>query len=217
MIISRELARFVAELKYENIPENVIEVQKRSILDNIAIISGGADGNGCREFVEYAVESAAGGKGEATLLGQGMKLPAVWAAFANASMVMALDFSDTSATATIHPNTSTFTVCLALAEKLGGVSEVGVTEDLRAYRIAQDEPVVTHLRSALAALGWGEPALVETFGGSDNNQFVRHGLRGLVLASAMELVHTTEEYTHIPELARSAALVLQLMTMEDAK
>ena len=91
MNISRELARFVAELKYENIPENVIEVQKRSILDNIAIISGGADGNGCREFVEYAVESAAGGKGEATLLGQGMKLPAVWAAFANASMVMALD------------------------------------------------------------------------------------------------------------------------------
>ena len=103
------------------------------------------------------------------------------------------------------------------AEKLGGVSEVGVTEDLRAYRIAQDEPVVTHLHSALAALGWGEPALVETFGGSDNNQFVRHGLRGLVLASAMELVHTTEEYTETPELARSAALTLQLMTMEDAK
>lgn len=103
------------------------------------------------------------------------------------------------------------------AEKLGGAAEVTVTEDLRAYRIAEDEPVVQRLRSALAALSWGEPTLVETFGGSDNNQFVRHGLRGIVLASAMALVHTAEEYTEIPELVKSAALTLQLMTLEDER
>ena len=71
------------------------------------------------------------------------------------------------------------------AEKQGGAAEVNVTEDLRAYRIAEDEPVVRRLRSALAALGRGAPTLLPTFGGSDNNQFVRHGLRGVVLASAM--------------------------------
>ena len=122
MDITRKLAEIAANTRYEDIPSDVIEVEKRSILDNIAIISGGADGDGCRQFVEFAEEMAAGGKGEATLLGYGKKLPAIWAAFANASMVMALDFSDTSQTATIHPNTSTFTVCLALAEKLGGIS-----------------------------------------------------------------------------------------------
>ena len=122
MDISRKLAEFTANTRYEDIPADVIEVEKRSILDNIAIISGGVNGDGCRQFVEFAEEMAAGGKGEATVLGYGKKLPAIWAAFANASMVMALDFSDTSQTATIHPNTSTFTVCLALAEKLGGIS-----------------------------------------------------------------------------------------------
>ena len=122
MDITRKLAEFTANTHFEDIPAEVIEVEKRSILDNIAIISGGVDGDGCRQFVEFAEEMSAGGKGEATLLGYGKKLPAIWAAFANASMVMALDFSDTSQTATIHPNTSTFTVCLALAEKLGGVS-----------------------------------------------------------------------------------------------
>ena len=122
MDISRKLAEFVADLKYEDIPEEVLRVEKQSILDNIAIISGGADGDGCREFVEYAEEAAAGGAGEATVLGFNKKLPAIWAAFANSSMVMALDFSDTSATTTIHPNTTTFTVSLALSEKLGGVS-----------------------------------------------------------------------------------------------
>jgi len=122
MNITKELAKFVYETKYEDIPGKVLSVERQSVLDNIGIISGGADGDGCRAFVEYAKEAAAGGRGEATVLGYGEKLPAIWAAFANASMVMALDFSDTSATAAIHPNTSTFTVCLALAEKLGGVS-----------------------------------------------------------------------------------------------
>ena len=102
-----------------------------------------------------------------------------------------------------------------VAETLGGAVEVSVTEDLRAYRIAEDEPVVKRLRNALAALEMGEPSLVETFGGSDNNQFVKHGLRGVVLASAMELVHTVEEYTLVSELVKSAALTMKLMTLED--
>ena len=101
------------------------------------------------------------------------------------------------------------------AEKRGGSAEVRITEEIRAYRIAEEEPAVRRLRAALAALGWGEPKLVETFGGSDNNRFVQHSLRGVVLAAAMEQVHTTAEYTDVSELARSAALTLKLMTMEE--
>ena len=37
----------------------------------------------------------------------------------------------------------------------------------------------------------------------------------MVLAAAMELVHTTEEYTEIAELTRSAELTLKLMTLEE--
>ena len=99
------------------------------------------------------------------------------------------------------------------AERLGGEAEVRVTEEIRAYRIASDEPVVARLRAALAELGWGAPALVDTFGGSDNNHFVKHGLRGVVLAAAMEQVHTTEESTSVSELVKSAELTLKLMTM----
>ena len=122
MDISNKLAEFAAGLSYEDIPKSVIEVEKRSILDNIAIISGGAGGDGCSQCLEFAEEAAAGGRGEASVLGMDKKLPAIWAAFVNASMVMALDFSDTSAPATIHPNTSTFAVSLALSERLGGIS-----------------------------------------------------------------------------------------------
>ena len=101
------------------------------------------------------------------------------------------------------------------AERLGGEVEVAVTEKIRAYRTAPDAPAVRRLRAALAALGRGEPSLVETFGGSDNNVFALHDLWGVVLAAAMELVHTTEEYTEIAELTRSAELTLKLMTLEE--
>lgn len=101
------------------------------------------------------------------------------------------------------------------AGRLGGKAEVRFTEEIRAYRISEHAPVVERLSRAMATLSWGEPVLVETFGGSDNNHFVKHGLSGIVLASAMEHVHTTEEFTEIPELVRCAELTLQLMTLEE--
>ena len=164
MNITERLADFAANLQYGDIPADVLRVQKQSVLDNIAIMSGGADGDGCRAFVEYAVQSAAGGHGEAHVLGYDMKLPAELAAFANASMVMALDFSDTSATATIHPNTSTFAVCLALAEKLGGISG----EDFLTAMVAGSEVATRLARAAapsrFAMYGMYMPPVFTSFG-----------------------------------------------------
>ena len=164
MNISRRLAEFVVNTGFEDIPAEVIDVEKKSILDNIAIISGGADGDGCREFVEYAEEAASGGRGEATVLGYNKKLPAIWAAFANSSMVMALDFADTSATATIHPNTSTFPVCLALSEKIGNVSG----KDFLTAMIVGSEVACRIARAAaparFAMYGFYMPPVLTSFG-----------------------------------------------------
>ena len=100
------------------------------------------------------------------------------------------------------------------AEALGGTAEVVVTEELRAYRIGEDAPAVTRFRRALDTLGYGPARLITTFGGSDNNRLAAHGLCGIVLACAMENVHSTKEYTVISQLVKSAELTLRLMTME---
>ncbi|MBR1457604.1 MAG: M20/M25/M40 family metallo-hydrolase [Oscillospiraceae bacterium] len=99
------------------------------------------------------------------------------------------------------------------AEKLGAAAEVTVTEQLRAYAVDPGEPVVRLFRRAAEETGC-EPVLVTTFGGSDNNHFARHGLRGIVLACGMNEVHAVHEYTEADELCRSAELTLRLMTME---
>ena len=101
------------------------------------------------------------------------------------------------------------------ADALGGEADVTVTEELRAYRIPEDAPSIVRFRRAMEELGYGPAQLITTFGGSDNNRLAAHGLRGIVIACAMENVHTTEEYTVISQLERSAALTLQLMTMEE--
>ena len=54
----------------------------------------------------------------------------------------------------------------------------------------------------------------KTLGGSDNNHFVRNGIRGIVVACGMNEVHTTSEYTTVDQLEKSALLALGLMTYQ---
>lgn len=123
MNLSRQLAEFVVDTRCGDIPARVIENQKKSVMDAVGITYGAsALGDGCRQMVEIARGLSANGDGEATVIGFSGKLPAVWAAFANASMAHALDFGDTHQKSTIHPNSSSFPAALATAEKLGGVS-----------------------------------------------------------------------------------------------
>lgn len=93
----------------------------------------------------------------------------------------------------------------------GGESRLTHDIYLTAYQIGESEPVVQRFLKVCDRLGI-EGSLTETFGGSDNNSLVKNGIRGIVLACAMNRVHTTEEYTTIEELARSAEIVAALMT-----
>ncbi len=123
MNLSRAIAEFVVNTNYEDIPAYVIENQKKSILDAIGITYGASTlGDGCREMIRIAETMAAHGDGEATVIGFDKKLPAVWAAFANAAMAHGLDFGDTHDRSTIHSNASSFPAALAVAEQMGGVS-----------------------------------------------------------------------------------------------
>lgn len=99
------------------------------------------------------------------------------------------------------------------AERGGGSAEIEITEEFKAYRIEADEPVVQRFVQACKELRLsGE--LEETFGGSDNNHFAAHGIRGIVVANAMNEVHTTKEYTSVDELICGAELALKLAVAE---
>lgn len=90
--ISRQIAQFALNLKYEDLPEAVVHEVKRYLYDSIGCAYGGyhtKDVNILRDIYKKM-----GGAGEATVIGFGDKIPAVNAALVNSLMVRALDFND---------------------------------------------------------------------------------------------------------------------------
>jgi 2-methylcitrate dehydratase len=90
--ISQQISEFAVNLKYENLPDEVITEVKRFLYDSIGCAYGGyhtKDVNILRDIYK-----AVKGKREATVIGFGDKIPAVNATLVNSLMIRALDFND---------------------------------------------------------------------------------------------------------------------------
>lgn len=81
-----------------------------------------------------------------------------------------------------------------------------------AYRTDTEHKVVKRFLSACKELGY-ETRLIDTFGGSDNNNFAKHGISGIVMASGMNNVHSCNEYTHVDELIKCSNIVIKLISI----
>lgn len=97
------------------------------------------------------------------------------------------------------------------AKKHGADIEFETSFGCIAYEINKEEEVVKRFEAACLALGI-KTDYIATFGGSDNNNFVRNGITGIVIACGMNEVHSCHEYTHIDELERCSNITLTLMT-----
>ena len=96
-------------------------------------------------------------------------------------------------------------------EGTGGSFTCDSEVNLVAYEVKEEEPVVGHFVKACQALGIS-PELTSTFGGSDNNNFVLHGIRGIVLSCGMYQCHSVAEYTTLEDLKKGAALIAEILT-----
>ena len=90
--VAETLARYAINLKYEDLPAEVIRVAKRTILDTIGCAIGGYSAGPSQIAVKLA--SAVTAKDNATVLCSGIKTGVDLAAFANGVMIRYLDFND---------------------------------------------------------------------------------------------------------------------------
>jgi 2-methylcitrate dehydratase PrpD len=121
--LTKYVSEFIVNTRYEDIPVDVIELGRKSILDGFGLaLAGSASVMGplIREYVQGLGFSGA----KATIIGATMKAPARFAAFANGVSIHADDFDDTQLSAAqdrvygllTHPSVSVLPPSFALCE-----------------------------------------------------------------------------------------------------
>lgn len=98
-----------------------------------------------------------------------------------------------------------------VADQMGAELEFETSFGCIAYEVDTTDPVVRRFEKVCKELGY-ETNFISTFGGSDNNNFARNGITGIVIACGMNNVHSCKEYTHVDELKRCSNITLKLMT-----
>ena len=91
--VTQNLARFIVETRWDDIPEPVRDEASRALLNFFAVALAG-----CRaDTVEIALQSLAefSDRRQATVIGRGERMDALSAAFLNAAAANVLDFCDT--------------------------------------------------------------------------------------------------------------------------
>ena len=111
--VTKELAKYAVKTRFEDYPKEVIEKVKIFILDSIGCMFGG-----CQTSLGAAIVTSIkdmGGSEEAAIVGGGIKVPTIQAAFVNGTTANALDYDDTLL-GIGHPGATTIPAALAVGE-----------------------------------------------------------------------------------------------------
>ncbi len=117
---TRELARFTAGLEFGQIPANVVEHMKLSVLDSIGVCLHGVT-LPWTQHVQALVE-AEGAQAQASIYGSGRKTSVANAVLVNATAGHAFELDDIHKESIIHPGSLALPVALAMAEWKGARS-----------------------------------------------------------------------------------------------
>ena len=127
---SAAYAAFAAELRFEDLPVELVPTLKRIVYDTLGTtLAGTTLGSGCPELLDLV--RRAGGAPESTLLGSSSRVPASMAALANGATAHALNYDDVFPGGG-HLGVVTLPAALAVAERRGGVSGRGLLAALAA-------------------------------------------------------------------------------------
>ena len=133
--ISRQISEFAVNLKYSDLPIEVVHEVKRYLYDSVGCAFGGyhtKDVNILRD-----IYTNMGGKKEATLFGFGDKIPAVNATLINSLMIRALDFNDIYWKEDPSHPSDIIPAALSVGEMVGASMEDVIVAIVLAYEFEQ--------------------------------------------------------------------------------
>jgi 2-methylcitrate dehydratase PrpD len=115
--VTRRVAEFALSFPGKELPDDVRLNARTQLLDSVAVALAAVDADGISAL--RAAAAAWGGTPQAGIIGSSLRVPAQTAALINGTMMHALDFDDTHASAYIHPSTVIIPAALAATERAG--------------------------------------------------------------------------------------------------
>jgi len=191
------LAQYAVNLKYEELPADVVAITKRRIIDSLGTAYGAYHAPSMA--ILRTVIMSEGGKPDSTIIGSGEKTTAANATMVNGSMIYYANFSDTywsTGKGYMHPST-TIAETLAVAERLHASGKDLILATVLAYEM-QSRLADTfrwpgfqqHSAGALAAavaagklLGLNAEQIANAIGIGWSHSFILAGQYGLGYAS----------------------------------
>src|SRR3954467_10776912 len=131
---TRDLARFGAALRYDDIPHEAVERIKLSVLDSLGCCLYGATLLWTRKVAELADSERA--QGAASFIGMGRKSSVSLAVLVNGTSGHAFELDDIHKESIVHAGSIATPVAFALAERQGDMSGSGlITAMVAGYEI----------------------------------------------------------------------------------
>jgi 2-methylcitrate dehydratase len=119
--VAEDVARWVVELHYDDLPANVIDKTKRVLLDTIGCALGAIEAEPVR--IAQQVVALEGGAPQASVLGLGRKVACAQAAFLNGMAMRYFDYNDYIAMGRPHHASMNVAPALATAEMEGATGK----------------------------------------------------------------------------------------------
>ncbi|MEL0112041.1 MAG: MmgE/PrpD family protein, partial [Rickettsiales bacterium] len=135
MEITRPLAKFVAELDYEDIPVEVVDRAKLLVRDLIGIGVRARHEADSTLAMMRATEILGADGGSCGVFGDSRWFSPASAALMNGALVHSLDFDDTHAAASVHPSAVVVPAALAAAQLPGANGREVIAAIIAGYEI----------------------------------------------------------------------------------
>lgn len=162
MDLSERIAKLVAGVSYEDLPEETVLSSKMAILDTLGVmIAGSGAGEGVEKVVTLL--SGLGGKAECSVVGFDEKNNPVLTAMANGALAHSIDYDDAHDDAFVHPSASVVPAALTIGEYVNASGK----DLIKAVALGND--VMCRLGFAVSnpkkndGLLWMLPVLLGTF------------------------------------------------------
>ncbi|MGB3483572.1 MAG: MmgE/PrpD family protein [Mycobacterium sp.] len=128
------LSKYVSDLRFEDLPPDVIALAQTAIRDALGVALYSSQLEWTQIVAAYA--SATGGAGKASIIATGEKVAPALAAMANGTAVHGIEMDDRSAALDLHNGAATVPAALAAAEQADATGRDLITGLVAGYEVA---------------------------------------------------------------------------------